>query len=371
MPVTSRASLRRTARTFIAVGVVLALPLLLVTAATGSSSTTTTSSTSTTSTLAGTTTSSPTTTTTRVTTVLPWPASDSAAIAIPSLSVTDESANQPRVPVASLTKLMTTWVVLQKLPLGPNQMGTCLSVNAQDVAFYHQNLSIEESTVKIVKGERLCEGTLLRGLFVHSSGDYAEMLVRLTGMSSATFVAAMNASASSLGLTQTHFADFTGISPSDLSTAHDVAALTVDLLTSQPALQTIVALTKVHLPIAGWVGSYTPYIGTDGVVGVKSGYTLASGGCVAMEINVTVGGIVVPTYEVVLSQPGANALDVAGAHALSLMRVLRRQMALANGSDGKIVVWTGSSNLVTPTTTTTTTTTSTSTTTTTTTIPTI
>jgi D-alanyl-D-alanine carboxypeptidase (penicillin-binding protein 5/6) len=187
-------------------------------------------------------------------------------------------------------------------------------------------------------------------------------------MNNAAFLNAMNADATALGLSQTHYADYTGISTGDLSTAQDVATLTVDLMTSQPFIDSIVSLTKVHLPVAGWVGSYTPYIGSDGVVGVKSGYTLASGGCVAMAINVTIGGVVVPTYEVVLSQPGANALDVAGAHALQLMRALRPSLTLVRVAEVKTVAWIGSPSLVTPTTTTTTTTTTSSTTTT---IPTI
>ena len=166
----------------ISLGVVLALPLLLITTATGSAPTTTTSSTSTTSTIPGT-----TTTSAPVNTVLPWPAQDSAAVAIPSLEVSAGSPNQPRVPIASLTKLMTAWVVLQKIPVGRRPNGLCLTVNAQDVAFFHQNLSIQESTVKIVVGERLCENTLFRGLFVHSAGDYAEMLVRLTILTTQLF----------------------------------------------------------------------------------------------------------------------------------------------------------------------------------------
>jgi D-alanyl-D-alanine carboxypeptidase (penicillin-binding protein 5/6) len=261
---------------------------------------------------------------------------------------------------------MTTWVVLQKLPLTSNESGPCLIVNAADVAFFHQNLSIQESTAKIQVGENLCENTLLKGLLVHSAGDYAELLVRLAGMSTATFVATMNVDATTLGLSRTHFADFTGISPSDLSTARDIAALVVDLVTADPIVNGIVVLPKVHLPVAGWLVSYTPYVGSDGVVGVKSGYTLAAGGCVAMAINVNVGGIVVPTYEVVLSQQGGNALNVAGAYGLGLMRMLRASMTLVNTSSGKMVKWIGSPALVTPTTTTTTTTTtSTSTTTTT------
>ena len=182
MNVPARASRRLTTRMVISLGVVLALPLLLITTATGSAPTTTTSSTSTTSTIPGT-----TTTSAPVNTVLPWPAQDSAAVAIPSLEVSAGSPNQPRVPIASLTKLMTAWVVLQKIPLAVGQIGSCLTVNAQDVAFFHQNLSIQESTVKIVVGKRLCENTLFQGFSVHSAGDYAEMLVRLTGMNNAVF----------------------------------------------------------------------------------------------------------------------------------------------------------------------------------------
>ncbi len=364
-------------RTFIAVSLSVALPAVLVTTATGSSPTTTTTSTSTTSTLAGATTTtlagtSTTTTTSPVSTTLPWPFPDSAALAVPSLSVSATSPNQPRVPIASLTKLMTTWVVLQRFPLEFNQGGPCTIVTAQDVAFFHENLSIQESTAKIALGERLCEGTLLRGLLVHSSGDYAQLLVQLTGMSTSGFVNKMNTDAVTLGLTKTHYADFTGISPSDLSTAGDVTALTVDLMTNEPIIDGIAKLTKVDLPVAGWLGTYTPLLGTDGVVGVKSGYTLAAGGCVAMAINVKVGGIIVPTYEVVLSQPGGNALNVAADHAIDLMKALRASMRLVATPSGRVVQWVGSASLVTPTTTTTstsTTTTTTSTSTTTTTTP--
>jgi D-alanyl-D-alanine carboxypeptidase (penicillin-binding protein 5/6) len=180
-------------------------------------------------------------------------------------------------------------------------------------------------------------------------------------MSDASFVATMNRDALLLGLTQTHYADYTGISPSDLSTAQDQATLGVDLMTSQPLAASIVALPKVKLPIAGWVGSYTPYVGTDGVVGVKSGYTLAAGGCVVMAINTNVGGIIVPTYEVILSQQSANALNVAGADALTLMRALRANMILTRSSSGSVVTWIGPAADVATTTTSTTTTTTTTT----------
>ena len=71
----------------------------------------------------------------------------------------------------------------------------------------------------------------------------------------------MNADATALGLSQTHYADYTGISTGDLSTAQDVATLTVDLMTSQPFIDSIVSLTKVHLPVAGSFPRTRPTLG--------------------------------------------------------------------------------------------------------------
>jgi len=118
----------------------------------------------------------PTTTTTRVTTV--FPGQLLTAQRLRYQSVRDRRVRESTPGTGGESHQAHDHLGgLAEAPTRPQSMGTCLSCERQDVAFYHQNLSIEESTVKIVKGERLCEGTLLRGLFVHSSGDYAEMLV--------------------------------------------------------------------------------------------------------------------------------------------------------------------------------------------------
>ena len=83
-----------------------------------------------------------------------------------------------------------------------------------------------------------------------------------------------------------------------------------------------------------------------------------------MAINVMLGGIIVPTYEVVLSQQGPNGLNVAGAQGIALMKALRSSMSVVSSQGVRTVTWTGSSSDVVPTTTTTTTPTTTTTTTT-------
>jgi D-alanyl-D-alanine carboxypeptidase (penicillin-binding protein 5/6) len=358
----------------VALGLALMASLVLVTPESAvSSPTTTTAPTTTTSVATSTSTTVPTSTTTTTITALtaqltlPWPKQGSAAVAVPALSVAAASPSQPRQPIASLTKMMTTWVVLHQLPLTFAQSGPCLVVTDGEVALYHYDVDIDLSSVTIREGERLCEGTLLRGLLVHSSADYAQLLVALTGMAMPAFINVMNRDARALGMTNTHYVDVTGISPYDLSTASDQAIMAVQLIGAEPIVRRIVALPKVWLPVVGAVVSYTPLVGMDGVVGVKSGYTSQAGGCDVMTINYTLDKTVVTAFAVVLGQHGGNALAVAGAVNLALERSLRSSFRRVVSATGESVEWIGWPGYVTPVTTTTTTSTTTTSTTTTTT----
>jgi len=373
--------LRRGALVSVGVSGLLITTLIVVTPEIARSSTTTTTSstststtsTSTTTTLPGTTTTSTSTTTTTLPAViparlkLPWPKKGSAAIAIPALSIAAASPNQPQQPIASLTKMMTTWVVLHHLPLTFSQRGPCLSVTANEVKMYHFDVETDQSSAAIANGETLCEGTLLRGLLVHSAGDYAALLVTMLGMTDAQFVNEMNRDAKAFGMTHTHYVDYTGISPYDRSTAQDQTIIAVALMTNEPIVRNIVALPSVKLPVAGVVISYTPLIGRDGVVGVKSGYTNLAGGCDVMAINYSLNGSVITTYAVDLGQRGGDALNIAGYANLLLSSTLRAQFVRVVGPDGTTVEWEGWPGYVVAPTTTTTSTTTTSTTSTTTT----
>ena len=320
------------------------------TTTTTSTSTTTTTPTSTTTTLPGTTTTSTSTTTTTFPAViparlkLPWPRQGSAAIAVPALSIAAASPTQPQQPIASLTKMMTTWVVLQHLPLTYSQRGPCLSVTANEVKMYHFDVETDQSNAAIANGETLCEGTLLRGLLVHSAGDYAELLVTMLGMTQAQFVSEMNRDAKAFGMTHTHYVDYTGISPYDRSTAQDQTIIAVALMTNEPIVRNIVVLPRVKLPVAGVVISYTPLVGEDGVVGVKSGYTNLAGGCDVMAINYDLNGTVITTYAVDLGQHGWDALilparQIFCSHTLCAhsSRVLRGPRApVSSGKAGPV-----------------------------------
>lgn len=249
---------------------------------------------------------------------LAWPHVGSAAVVIPAMGL-ERSFHDRVAPIASLTKLMTAYVTLQKLPLAPGQTGPCLRVNAGDVANYDAMVADGESSALVALGETLCENQLLAGLMVHSAGNFATMLANLTWGGTVAFVHHMNAEARALNLAGTHYADVTGVDADSVSTARDMGELAA-LLMENPVIRQIAAQPTVTLPVAGTLGSYTPFIGVDNVVGVKSGRTQAAGGCDVMAMTFKLDGHDELAYAVVLGAQGGDLLGPAGEEALALER---------------------------------------------------
>ena len=178
-----------------------------------------------------------------------WPSVGSASLLIPSLGVS-ESVRNAVVPIASLTKMMTAFVVLRKYPLAPGEMGPCVTVSASDYATYEYMKSTDQSNVPVVVGESLCESQLLNGLLVHSADNYAAMLADFVSGSQSNFVALMNETAHVLGMRQTTYADASGYDPASMSSALDQARL-ASVLMQSPVVRDIVRQSSVVLPVGG------------------------------------------------------------------------------------------------------------------------
>jgi D-alanyl-D-alanine carboxypeptidase (penicillin-binding protein 5/6) len=256
---------------------------------------------------------------------LPWPTRGEGAVAIPSLAVETASASEVPVPVASLTKLMTAYVVLRDHPLIPGEQGPSVTVTPIDAFEDLIDSQVGNTNVQVAVGETLSESQLLGGLLVHSADNFADILAQWDAGSAEDFVEKMNEAAAGLGMTQTHFADASGVSDGSMSTAADILKVAeVDL--RNPVVAGFAAMPSVTLPVAGKVSSYTPLLGADGVIGMKSGYTSAAGGCDVMAVTRTVGGKPVVLLAAVTGQVGSGVLLQAGLHALALINTVAAQM---------------------------------------------
>jgi D-alanyl-D-alanine carboxypeptidase (penicillin-binding protein 5/6) len=265
-----------------------------------------------------------------------WPTDASAAVAVPALHVAATSPLQPVQPIASLTKMMTAYVTLSMLPLIAGQSGPCETVTGAQVALYDEDQETDQSSVKVVAGTTLCELDLLKGLFVHSANNYAEMLVQMTGLSEGAFISQMNETAARLAMVHTHYHDVSGFDPASVSTAGDQLIL-VQQLMQDPLVRSIVRKRSVNLPGAGVVRTYTPLLGTHGVVGVKSGFTSQAGGCDVLALARTEGGISFLTFAVVLGERTGDVLELAGDAADALAVSAADQVVATTYHSGEVV----------------------------------
>jgi len=118
-------------------------------------------------------------------------------------------------PIASLTKLMTAMVTLDaKLP--DDEM---IAIGVEDLDF------LKGSKSRLRMGAELPRHEMLRLALMSSENRAASSLARTYPGGTRAFVAAMNAKAAELGMTHTRYADPTGLSAQNVSTANDLAIL--------------------------------------------------------------------------------------------------------------------------------------------------
>ncbi len=219
----------------------------------------------------------------------PWPSSGQAAVEIPSLGYAQQSSLEGPVPIASLAKMATAVVVLRDHPLADNSSGPTITITPDEANQFDVDLENDETNIPLQAGETLTEQQLLEGLLIQSANDAAYTLAVWDAGSETAFVAKMNALASALGADETHYADASGFDPASVSTAADMLRFAAAGM-AIPAFATVVAMPTANLPLAGVIHNVVKLIGTDGIVGVKSGYTSQAAGCMVLAAYRTIEG---------------------------------------------------------------------------------
>ena len=235
-----------------------------------------------------------------------WPGRAEAAVGLPGTGLLGTHGGSAPVPIASLAKIMTAYVVLGGHPLPAGGPGPVITVTAADAAAYASDRRQSQSVVKVAAGEKLTERQALEAMLIPSGNNIAWMLARWDAGSEAAFVAEMNAEARLLGLRRTRYADASGADPATVSTASDQFRLTVRAL-QIPAFRQIVAMPQVTLPVAGLAYNVNAGLGHDGITGVKTGSSSQAGGCLAFAATRTAGGGPVTIVGVVLGVPATPA----------------------------------------------------------------
>jgi serine-type D-Ala-D-Ala carboxypeptidase (penicillin-binding protein 5/6) len=216
-------------------------------------------------------------------------------------------------PIASVAKVMTAYRVLQVDPLADQfDEGPVLTMTDVDVQDWHDTVRKDGSSLPVAVGERLTEKQLLLGLLLPSANNFADTLGRWVSGSVDGFVSDLNAAASQLGMTHTHFADPSGFSPQTVASASDLVILGKKVL-EVPALAAIVATQHAKLPDGTALDNLDTLLGSEpGWLGIKTGSTPEAGGCLLFAARQQVGTGDLTLVGAVLGQTDlAAALDAA------------------------------------------------------------
>jgi D-alanyl-D-alanine carboxypeptidase (penicillin-binding protein 5/6) len=174
-----------------------------------------------------------------------------------------------RVPIASITKLMTVLVALDHA-----EWDDVVRVRSEAAA-------VGESTVHLRVGERITVGDLVKAALIQSANDAALALAdHIAGGDRGAFVAMMNEKAEELGLERTHFVRPDGLDASGhYSTARDVTTL-ARVVMRVPQVKAVVRIRTDSIAGGRRLHTWNDLLGVfQGLYGVKTGHTAAAGWC--------------------------------------------------------------------------------------------
>lgn len=247
-----------------------------------------------------------------------WPGSGQAAVGVNGSKLLEAYGAQTPLPIASTAKLITALSVLKQKPLSPGQQGPMVTLTARDVALYNAYLAQDGSVMKVVAGEQISEYQMLQAIMLPSANNIADSLAIWAFGSLEDYAAYANDYVAQLGLHNTRIGtDASGLDPSTTSTAQDLVRLG-EVAMQDPVLAEIVRQPSAGgLPIVNNIKNVNFLLGTDNIVGVKTGNTEEAGGVFVGAARTDVNGKQVTVVTAVLGSP---SLFAAMKDSLNLIR---------------------------------------------------
>jgi D-alanyl-D-alanine carboxypeptidase len=172
---------------------------------------------------------------------------------------------------ASLTKMMTLYVVFQELESGR------LSLNSP-IRMSKRAANMAPSKLGVKAGDTITVETAIRALVVKSANDVAAAVAEALSGSESEFAARMTRTARSIGMPRTTFANASGLpNPRQVTTARDMATLGLRLMRDFPQYYPYFR-TRSFVYNGRTVRGHNKLLGSyEGTDGIKTGYINASG----------------------------------------------------------------------------------------------
>ena len=180
-----------------------------------------------------------------------------------------------RLEPASLTKMMTSYVVFAEMARGEFSLSDQVLVSEKAWRMGGSRMFIEVGT-------RVPVEALLMGLIVQSGNDAAVALAEFVAGDERTFADLMNRHARRLGMSGSHFMNSSGLpEPEHYSTARDMALVAAALIRDFPEYYAWNAVREYEYGGISQRNRNTLLFRDESVDGLKTGYTRAARYCLA------------------------------------------------------------------------------------------
>lgn len=233
---------------------------------------------------------------------IPWPTDGQAALDVQGIGTFGSSGEQKPVPIASVAKVMTAYVILRDHPLKSGEDGPKILI---DQAAQDQSDAGQESTVDVTKDDKITEREALESILIASANNVARLLARWDAGSEKAFVQKMNDAAEDLGMKNTTYTDPSGLNNTTVSTAVDQVKLAKAAML-QPAFREVAAMMSYVDYKGKKHDNWNRLVGYNDVTGIKTGTTTSALGNLVFAAKKDVNGETHRIIGAVVRQPAGG-----------------------------------------------------------------
>lgn len=231
--------------------------------------------------------------------------------------LTDKDGEQQR-PIASITKMMTAYVTFKS----DISLDEILTVTQEDVQ--GTLLRGKQTSTSLAIGTKLTRREFLQLALMNSQNRAAYVLARTYPGGVEEFVQVMNVTARELGMNNTSFADPTGLTSLNVSTAQDLALL-ISAASQIPEIQqfstaksyTLAPVKRQKSRIFGTTNKLVAMKDWN-IIAQKTGYITDAGRCLVMMTTIAAKRVII----VLLNAPSNNA---RASDAISIKKWIESQ----------------------------------------------
>jgi serine-type D-Ala-D-Ala carboxypeptidase (penicillin-binding protein 5/6) len=213
---------------------------------------------------------------------LAWPAVGQAAVAnVEDGLLARSSDNEELRPTASMAKVITALAIMEKQPFELGQEGQTYTITTEDIANMSAYIAEDGSVQPLLIGMELTQHQAMQRMLIASDNNMADRLVERIFGSKEAYVSYAQDMLKRMGLSRTVVADASGFSPDTASTPSELVAIGITAL-KNPVIAEIVAQSQAQIPgdtRYPIINNTNQLLGTDGVIGVKTGTTDEAGHC--------------------------------------------------------------------------------------------